>query len=171
MLTNLELIPSKSYSLYYNECGNCNACIKNCPSKALSEKGYNWTNCISYLTQVKNLDINKYDSIGIQIYGCDICQQSCKFNKNTDFEYMTDIEAVMPDIEKLLSISNKEYNNKYKNTAAGWRGKKILQRNAIIALGNIKDKKAVYLLKKMEKDSREEISRAAKWALQKIMEG
>jgi len=170
MLTNLELAPSKSYDLCYNECGSCNTCIKNCPGNALSENGYNWRKCISYLTQVKNLDSDKYDSIGMQIYGCDVCQQSCKFNKNTDFEYITDIETVMPDIEKLLSISNKEYNNKYKNTAAGWRGKKILQRNAIIALGNIKDKKAICLLEKMKKDNREEISKAAKWSLQKIME-
>lgn len=37
-----------------------------------------------------------------------------------------------PDISELLHISNPVFNEKYKITSAGWRGKNILQRNAMI---------------------------------------
>ena len=51
--------------------------------------------------------------------------------------------------------------DKIGKTAAGWRGKKILQRNAIIALGNSKNEKALPLLQNALQDKRELIQQTA----------
>lgn len=148
-----------------SDCGECNRCIKACPTGALTENGFDYKKCVSYITQKSGVLTDKeYESIGMQIYGCDMCQKVCKKNK---FNYKTDYSAY-PDIEHLLGLSNKEFNSVYKKTAAGWRGKKILQRNAVAVLGNLKNIKALPVLYELLNDSRIEISSTAKWAIDKI---
>lgn len=149
-------------------CGECNRCIKACPTGALACDPFDYKKCISYITQKSGiLTDEECEAIGTNIYGCDICQKAC--NKNS-FNYSSD-EYAYPNIEELLNISNKEFKTIYGKTAAGWRGKKILQRNAIIALGNLKNTKALELLYKLADDSRAEISHSAKWAINNIMKG
>ncbi len=166
MITN---VPYEKWNIKNNVitggCGDCSKCIKACPTGAISKNGFDYKKCISYITQKSGAltDIES-EYIGRQIYGCDVCQRACIKNKFTH-SYS---KYAYPDIEELLKISNKEFNNIYKKTAAGWRGKKILQRNAVIALGNIGNKKALPLLNELKKDKREEISKAALWAIEKI---
>ena len=52
----------------------------------------------------------------------------------------------MPKIESILNMSNKEFKTKYSSTAMGWRGKKVIQRNAICALSNIGGEESVRLI-------------------------
>ncbi len=148
-----------------SDCGDCEKCLKACPTGAINRDGFDYRKCISYITQ-KNGVLSDIEakSIGRQIYGCDICQRVCIKNKFC-FE---ENKNAYPDIEELLSFSNREFNSIYKKTAAGWRGKKILQRNAVIALGNLKDKRALPVLKRLCEDSRGEISESAKWAIENI---
>ena len=46
-------------------------------------------------------------------------------------------KANQVDLEELLSLTNRQFNERYRQTAAGWRGKKILQRNARIVQENL----------------------------------
>jgi len=64
-------------------CGSCTACIDACPTQALSEYQLDATKCISYLTAEYKLDfsITQKNSINRWVYGCDICQQVCPWNK------------------------------------------------------------------------------------------
>ena len=64
-------------------CGMCTACIDACPTKALSEYQLDATKCISYLTvEYKNkLDTSQKSKLNGWIFGCDICQQVCPWNK------------------------------------------------------------------------------------------
>lgn len=64
-------------------CGSCTICIDACPTKALSEYQLDATKCISYLTvEYKNeLDTSQKCKLNGWIYGCDICQQVCPWNK------------------------------------------------------------------------------------------
>lgn len=154
-----------SYYTSTEGCADCVNCIKACPTGAISKKGFDYRKCISYITQKTGvLSDAEAKSIGRQIYGCDVCQRVCVKNK---FNFAEN-EYAYPDIEELLSISNREFNSIYKKTAAGWRGKKILQRNAVVALGNLRDKRALPVLEKLTEDLREEISESAKWAIEKI---
>ena len=169
IITNIELKPSKNI---YNEdlCKDCDKCIKACPGKAILEKGFNYKTCISYLTQKKELETEKEkELINRQIYGCDICQKVCPYNKDVYTEEITDIDVFYPNIEHILNMTNKDFENTYKKTACGWRGKKILQRNAIIALANYKySKEAMDILEKAKNDTREDIKNYALWAIEKL---
>ncbi len=76
-------------SLEYDEpfitdlCGSCTICIDACPTNALSEYQLDATRCISYLTvEYKGeFDVAQKNKLNGWIYGCDICQQVCPWNK------------------------------------------------------------------------------------------
>ncbi|MNI21190.1 Epoxyqueuosine reductase [compost metagenome] len=111
--------------------------------------------------------------IGNRLYGCDTCQVVCPKNKGKNWthqpELQPDAEKVKPLLIPLLTLSNKEYKEQYGRSASSWRGKKPIQRNAIIALGNFKDRTAVPILSELlREDSRPVIRATAAWALGRI---
>jgi epoxyqueuosine reductase len=67
-----------------------------------------------------------------------------------------------------LKLSNREFKERFGPTAAGWRGKKTLQRNALIALGNAGREEALPALGEALDDPRPEIRAHAAWALGQI---
>ncbi|MDF1699440.1 MAG: tRNA epoxyqueuosine(34) reductase QueG [Saprospiraceae bacterium] len=68
-----------------DHCGTCTRCIEACPTDAISEKGYimDGSKCISYLTiELKNSIPEEFkDQMENWMFGCDICQQVCPWNK------------------------------------------------------------------------------------------
>ena len=134
-VSSFELKSKKDISMKKLDiCNTCNACIKACPGGAISDKGFNSYRCVSYFTQKKEeLTSEEEAAMGYQIYGCDICQKNCPINGVIAKEYETGTEV---DLDQLLAMSNKQFKEVYQATAAGWRGKKQLQRNAEIALKN-----------------------------------
>jgi epoxyqueuosine reductase len=124
-------------------CASCDKCLKACPTKALmGPYQLNATMCLSALTQTKSIIPKKYRSLlGTRIYGCDTCQEVCPYNKIST-ESLRPEENETIDLLALLGMSNKDFREKYGSKAFAWRGKNILQRNAIIALGNLKNHSA-----------------------------
>lgn len=67
-----------------NRCGNCQKCIMSCPTKALvAPYVLDARNCISYLTIEHKTKIPEeiHKKMGKQIFGCDICQKVCPWNR------------------------------------------------------------------------------------------
>ena len=118
-------------------CKNCGLCIKACPTGALSENGFDYEKCISYLTQKRELTGKEKEMIGISLYGCDKCQLACFYNRGKEKEEAR-LEEVYPLLDDILSLTNSSFKKTYGNTAAGWRGKNALKRNAGIVLENIR---------------------------------
>lgn len=152
-------------------CGSCNICVKYCPNKAIfDEGGINPIKCVSYLTQTKNyIPLEYRESMGRQIYGCDICQIVCPKNKeilnrNTSEDY----SDLIADLNELLSISNKDFTNKYGHMAGSWRGRNIWKRNGLIALGNLRIKTMFGHVKDQLQNPSEMIKIYAAWSLLKI---
>lgn len=136
-------------------CSKCKKCIQACPGGALQENGFDIERCVSYLTQKKGLlSREEMRLIGKQIYGCDVCQIVCPNNQQKKSLETFSTEEAMPLLESILSINNKEFRETFGKTAAGWRGKKIIQRNAVAILGNIYTKESFLLLKKVLQDER-----------------
>lgn len=131
IITDLEIKVSTTKE---NKCGTCDACIKTCPTNALSSDDFN--NCLSYLTQKKELSDCEILKLDGRLFGCDTCQDVCPYNKNicfskleefTSYDFMKNI-----NIDELVNLNKNNFNLKYKLTSCGWRGKNVLQRNAII---------------------------------------
>ncbi|MDP9702651.1 epoxyqueuosine reductase [Paenibacillus intestini] len=172
LVTNIPFPPDTPVT---EDCGECTKCIDACPTGALIGPGQlNAQRCISFLTQTKGfLDEEFMLKIGNRLYGCDTCQIVCPKNrgKNWDHhpEFHPDPEVVKPLLLPLLDIGNREFKERFGQSSAAWRGKKPIQRNAVIALGNFKDKSAVpKLTQVLKRDPRPELRGTAAWALSRI---
>ncbi|WP_332648476.1 tRNA epoxyqueuosine(34) reductase QueG [Lysinibacillus sp. 54212] len=172
LITNIPFIPDEPIE---DECGDCTLCIDVCPTGAIVEAGQlNSQRCIAFLTQTKGFLPDEFRSkIGNRIYGCDTCQTVCPKNKGKinwlHEEFKPDPELAKPLLQPLLTISNKEFKAKFGHVSGSWRGKKPIQRNAILALAHFKEEAAVPdLIDIMKRDERPVIRGTAAWALGKI---
>lgn len=172
MLTNLPFPPDIPLE---EGCGTCNKCVEVCPTGALVQGGQlDSQKCIAFLTQTKGFLAEEYRiKIGNRLYGCDTCQTVCPKNKGIDFHLHPEMEAnpelVKPLLKPLLTIGNREFKEKYGYMSGSWRGKKPIQRNAILALAHYKDETAVPdLVAVMKQDPRPVMRGTAAWALGRI---
>ena len=132
MFCNYEIVADSKLNL---DCGNCDICLKSCPTGALSLKGLDARKCISYHTIENKAEIpeNIRNKITNQLFGCDICQNVCPFNKNP---VQTSCAELLPqenirelELKDIESISNKEFARRYKNTSLLRTGRKKILNN------------------------------------------
>lgn len=170
----LVSIPFKPDDPVIDSCGDCNICVDRCPTGALVGNGQlNSQKCISFLTQTKGYLKDEYRyKIGNRLYGCDTCQQVCPRNRGINTEYddiILEPEVLKPRLVPLLKMSNKEFKNTYGHLAGAWRGKKPIQRNAIVALAHFNEESAIPDLKDVAlTDPRPMIRGTAFWAIGQI---
>jgi epoxyqueuosine reductase len=170
-----ELVTTISFepdSPITEQCGTCNKCVDACPTGALIQGGQlDSSKCIAFLTQTKDFLPDQYrKKLGNRLYGCDTCQQVCPENKGKDFhihpEMEPDPEIAKPKLIPLLTMSNREFKERFGHVSGSWRGKKPIQRNAIIALAHFKDQNALPVLTTLlKKDPRPVIRGTAAWAI------
>lgn len=156
-------------------CGDCTRCVTACPTNALLGDGrMNAKRCLSYQTQTKGMMPEEYrKKIRNVVYGCDICQLACPYNQGKDFHFHPEMEPkvdeVYPKLKPILTLSNKEFNGQFGHLAGSWRGKKPLQRNALIALANLGDRSALpEILTCAQEDVRPVIRGTAAWAIGRL---
>jgi epoxyqueuosine reductase len=83
LVTDVELESTPPLDL---DCGDCRLCIDACPTGALDEPGtLDATRCLSYWTQAPAPPPAEYrEHLGAQVYGCDICQDVCPWNRGVE---------------------------------------------------------------------------------------
>ena len=189
VLTSLELAPSvgPAQTLPADLCGNCRQCLDACPTGALVEPYLmDARRCISYLTIElgDSIPVEFRESMGWQVYGCDICQDVCPFNHAAPATSAKEFQPrettgerslLMPSLEWLASLTQTEFSQIFQGSAmkrTKWRG---LVRNACIALGNARLSRsnpnhasAIELLGHLEQSEEKVISESARWALRRI---
>ncbi|MGN1400435.1 MAG: tRNA epoxyqueuosine(34) reductase QueG [Bacillus sp. (in: firmicutes)] len=172
MITNLPIEPDEPIE---DQCGDCRKCIDVCPTGALIDGGQiNAKICIAYLTQTKEIIPEEYrKKIGNRVYGCDSCQTVCPKNKGVNFhlheEMEPDPEIAKPLLTPILKMSNREFKTAFGHLSGAWRGKKPIQRNAIIALGHFKEEESLEDLNKvLQNDPRPDIRAMSAWAVGQI---
>ncbi|AUS88327.1 tRNA epoxyqueuosine(34) reductase QueG [Lysinibacillus capsici] len=172
LITNIPFAPDKPME---DECGDCRLCLDVCPTGALIQGGQlDAQRCIAFLTQTKGTLPDEFRShIGNRLYGCDTCQTVCPKNKGKinwiHEEFIPDPELAKPLLTPLLTITNREFKGRFGHVSGSWRGKKPIQRNAILALAHFKEEAAIPdLIALLHKDDRPVIRGTAAWALGKI---
>lgn len=134
LLLNIEIGPDKPFIT--NHCGSCTACLDSCPTHAFSSEGIlNATKCISYWTiehkednKPENLDLNSW------IWGCDICQDVCPWNKTfskqtTEPLFQPRKEITEIEVEKISKYSENGFRKAFSFSPLIRRGKKGILRN------------------------------------------
>ena len=171
LITNLELEPDQPVDY---DCGDCNRCVEACPTSCLlGDSTMDARRCLSFQTQNKGMmDLEFRKKIKTVIYGCDICQICCPYNKGIDSPPVVDIDPdlAQPELIPFLELSNGQFKEKFGLIAGSWRGKNILQRNAIIALANAHDRSAIpKLLEIIDKGQNPIHAATAIWALGELI--
>ena len=171
LITNLEIEPDQEVDY---GCGDCRRCLDACPTSCLIGDGtMNARRCLSFQTQDKGMmDMEFRKKIKTVIYGCDICQISCPYNRGIDNPLASDIDPdlAMPELLPFLELTNKSFKETFGMIAGSWRGKNILQRNAIIALANLHDRNAIVkLMEIIDKNNNPIHTATAIWALGEIV--
>lgn len=174
ILTSLEIEPDPPVA---GECGSCRLCLDACPTGALVEPYVaNSSICLSQVTQMRGfIPVTLREKMGDRLYGCDSCTDVCPYSLKLD---ATEVEEFLPEkgpgerplLSTVLSLTNKQFKESWGKTAAGWRGRTVFQRNAIIALGNSGRSDAVPLLIDALRDARPVIRGCAAWSLARIRE-
>jgi epoxyqueuosine reductase len=120
LVLNIELVPDSPVMDY---CGSCTACIDACPTGALEPYFLDARKCISYLTiEYRNDPIpgELAPKMHNWIFGCDICQDVCpwnKFQKPTDEKgYYPVEENRAPELSELEAINEESYRKRFRGS-------------------------------------------------------
>lgn len=112
-----------------NKCGGCEVCHKACPGGCYGEKMLDYEKCISYQTQ-KGIPA---DTKGY-LYGCDICQLVCPYNKGIPErlheEFSADYDFAYPVLEDISRMTKEDFSRIYGGSALAWRRLSNLKKNA-----------------------------------------
>ena len=140
-----------------SQCGTCQKCVQACPAQILGKDMFASKHCVSYLTQSKEvLKAEECEQIGLRLFGCDTCQEACPHNQKRLEQEPTSLSLSSfsrgVNLMETLNLTKAEFQRRFKATAAGWRGKGVLQRNAYLALCNLHDGRCKLWLAEREKD-------------------
>ncbi|SMP39171.1 tRNA epoxyqueuosine(34) reductase QueG [Anoxynatronum buryatiense] len=170
LLINKPVAGSQQTTLPLTSCEGCGRCQRACPSQALEKPGQiDPRRCLSHLLQQKEtIPREMRHLMENRLYGCDICQEACPHNRKpasaSHPEMIASVTQRCLDLPHLLSLSNRQFNRLYRTTAFGWRGQKVMQRNALMALGNSHDQSALPVIQPFLQHPRKELQEMAKWA-------
>jgi epoxyqueuosine reductase len=203
VLTTLELTPSleAAEGPLADLCGSCTRCIDACPTDALiAPYEMDARRCISYLTiEHRGAIATEFrEAIGNHVYGCDICQDVCPWNRRAPVISVAEFQPRMfehagaapanseddgeeldslyrPSLTALAAISEDQYKHAFRGSAIKRTKHRGIVRNACIALGNAKfergeaaHREAVAVLGRLSESNDPVISESAHWALSRI---
>lgn len=119
------------------ECGNCNQCLKECPTKSINPNRCNPNICLSYLTQKKTLTTREIKLLKGNVFGCDFCQLKCPYNEAAEKSSIEDFRRLVYMEDETMTyagMDNAFFKEKVSGTSCGWRGKNVIRRNAIMRM-------------------------------------
>src|SRR6202166_2159439 len=168
ILTSLELAPDMPAP---DRCGTCTRCIEACPTDAiLAPYQLDSNKCISYLTLEKRGSIPEYLRVGMgrHVFGCDICQDVCPWNRKAPASTATEFEPrpglVNPALAWLAQMSAEEFRDVFRGSPIRRTKRSGLRRNAAIAMGNSGNREFLPLLDRLAGDEDQSVRESANWA-------
>jgi epoxyqueuosine reductase len=168
LVTDRELAPTPPLDA---DCGSCTLCIEACPTHALDEPGtLDATRCLSYWTQAPAAIPDDYRAeLGAQVYGCDICQDVCPWNRGVEKR-----RAGEPagdghvDLVAWLEADGRAVVDEYDRLYVPRNEPRWLRRNAAVALGNVGTAEHAPALERAASGDDDLVAEHARWALARI---
>ncbi len=158
-------------------CGNCTRCLNACPTNAFPRPHVlDARRCISYLT-IEHKGWIPHDLrplMGNWVYGCDVCQDVCPFQRfalpSTEAAfYPVDADRAAPKLVDLLALDAHTFHQRYYGSAIFRIKRERLVRNACIAAGNWGSDEPVPLLENLLHDESPLVRGHAAWALRQVL--
>jgi epoxyqueuosine reductase len=172
ILTSLELTPDAPAP---DRCGTCTRCVEACPTDAIiAPYRLDSNRCISYLTIEKRGSIPEEMRAGMgpHIFGCDICQDVCPWNRRARLTSAPEFSAreglVNPALDWLAEMSAEEFRETFRGSPIRRAKRSGLRRNAVIAMGNSGNRRFLPLLKVLVLDEDESVADSAHWAMKRL---
>jgi len=171
LVTDVEVEPAAPLEL---SCGSCTLCVEACPTGALDEPGtLDATKCLSYWTQSAASIPEAYRAeLGAQVYGCDICQDVCPWNRGVA-KRRAEV-ALPPDAEAHVSLvdwletESQELRRRYDRLFVPRNDGRLLHRNALVALGNTGNAEHLPVVAPFLEDGDELVREHAEWAAARL---
>ena len=160
-----------------DRCGSCTRCLEACPTGCiLPDRTIDARRCISYLTiELKgSIPVELRPAIGKWVFGCDVCQEVCPWNRR--FASLSGEAAFAPrpglpapSLVDELSLTPRDFNRKFKDSPVSRAKRRGYLRNVAVALGNAADPSAVpALTQALNQESESLVRLHAAWALGQI---
>lgn len=177
ILTSLEVPDGQQAELAADRCGSCTRCIDACPTGALTApRQMDARLCISYLTIEKRgaIPLELREGIGRQVFGCDICQDVCPWNRKApiaaDRGLQTRTELVNPALDWLAELDADGFGRLFFGSPIKRARFEGLRRNVAIAMGNSGLERFLPKLREWARDEDAVLAEASEWAIQRIEE-
>ncbi len=171
LVTDVEIDPTPPLGL---DCGSCTLCIEACPTGALDEPGtLDATRCLSYWTQAPESIPEPYrEPLGAQVYGCDICQDVCPWNRGIE-KRRAGVEVPLTaephvSLVEWLEQDGPELRERYERLYVPRNDPRYLRRNALVALGNVGGPEHRPAAERATEDPDELVREHAEWALARL---
>jgi epoxyqueuosine reductase len=176
ILLGLELPPDAPFT--FDRCGACNRCLQACPTGCiLPDRTIDARRCISYLTiELKgSLPPGLRSQVGEWVFGCDICQQVCPWNRHFALspslppaspEFAARPGLPQPDLLQELALTPDQFSRKFKASPVKRNHRRGYLRNVAVALGGLRFPTALPALRQALSGDPEPLVRGhAAWAL------
>ncbi|MFY9724800.1 MAG: tRNA epoxyqueuosine(34) reductase QueG [Bryobacteraceae bacterium] len=159
-----------------DRCGTCRRCIDSCPTEAIVPFGgrhaVDSRRCISYLTiELRGaIDEDRRAGSGGHVFGCDICQDVCPWNRRAPFtaDVAFHPRQCAPPLERLAALSEEEFRELFGGTPV-WRARYTgFLRNVAVAMGNRALPQFRPALEKLAASPDPMVAEHARWALGKL---
>ncbi len=159
-----------------NMCGTCNRCLHACPTNAFPQPFVlDARLCISYWTIEHKGEITPElrDKFGNWIFGCDICNDVCPFQRfapqTREAAFLpVNIDRAAPPLATVLALDDAAFKGLYGGSPLERTGTERLVRNACVAAGNSGNRALIPALEKLRINGSALIQPHASWALERL---
>jgi epoxyqueuosine reductase len=175
LITDLAIEPTSPLEL---DCGSCRLCIDACPTGALDDPGVlDATRCLSYWTQAPAQIPEPYrEDLGDMVYGCDICQEVCPWNRAIEKHEITggleESTSTTPTVSlrDWLTRDGSELVAEFDRLYVPRNDPRWLRRNALVAAGNVGSPALTSTVERYRDDEDPILRETAEWALARMAE-